>query len=165
MKESRKDNSKTWTKDPGLATRYAPIHDMVNEIFARIEPDGYAQLVEELRAEWNPVGVEVQIVEFMAEIACRIRGCLYLDTEIMRKGMEACAGPDVTPDVAQGLAYIRDCEGPKLLDKLSRYQSRLSKEFSRCIRILQLGAKNRKYAETRIDATLAKTKPCTSVIQ
>jgi hypothetical protein len=165
MKKSEKDIPTNWTNDQNIAARYAPIHDMVTEILAKTEPDGYAQLVEELRAEWNPVGAEVQIVELMADLACRLRGCLYLDTEILRQGMEACAAPDVTPDMAQGLAFIRDCEGPKLLDKLSRYHSRLSSEFSRCTRILRLHAKNRKYAEARVAATLAKSKPCTSVIQ
>jgi hypothetical protein len=87
----------------------------------------------------------------MADAAIRQRGCAYLDTEILRQGMEACAGPGVTPDMALGRAYIRDFEGPNLLDKLSLYQSRLSKEFTRCLRLLQAAAKNRK--------------PCTSVIQ
>jgi hypothetical protein len=148
-----------------MAARYAPIHDMVTEVLARIEPDSYAQALEELRAEWNPVGAEVRIVEAMADFACRLRGCLYLDTEILREGMEACAAPGVTPDMAHGLAFIRDCEGPKLLDKLSRYRTRLSSEFTRCVRALELHAKNRKFAEARMAAALAKSKPCTSVIQ
>jgi len=67
--------------------------------------------------------------------------------------------------VALGQAYRNDFRGPNLLDKLSRYQSRLSREFSRCLRILRLRAKNRRYAEARMAAQLLRHKPCTSVIQ
>jgi len=165
MKKLQQELPINWTNDRSIAARYAPIHDMVTDVLLRTEPDRYAALVEELRAEWNPVGPEVRIIEIMADLACRVRGCLYLDTEILKQGMEACAGPGVTPDMALGQAYLRDFEGPKLLDKLCRYHGRLSREFSRCVRILQLGAKNRKYAEDRMNATLARHKPCTSVIQ
>jgi hypothetical protein len=153
------------TNDKSIAARYAQIHGMVTELLAKIEPDGYAKLLEELRAEWKPVGGEVQIVELMADVSCRIRGCFYLETEILKGNIKVCATPQDTPETALGRAYVRDFEGPNLLDKLSRYQSRLSSEFSRCIRILQLRAKNRRYAEARIAATLAKRKPCTSVVQ
>ena len=165
MKKPQQDIPMNWTNDRSIAARYAPIHDMVTEVLTRTEPDGYAHLVEELRAEWKPAGAEVLIVEIMADLSWRIRGCLYLETEILKRGMEACAGPDVTPDVALGQAYRNDFRGPNLLDKLSRYQSRLSREFSRCLRILRLRAKNRRYAEARMAAQLLRHKPCTSVIQ
>lgn len=165
MKETQKDVPLNWTTDPDMAARYAPVHDMVTEILARIDPGGYAEMLEGFRDDWKPEGADVRIVELMADAASRLRGCGYLEAEIMNKDMEACAGPGVTPDIAQGLAFIRDFKGPKLLDKLSRYRGRLTSEFSRCTRILRLHAKNRKYAEARIAATLAKSKPCTSVIQ
>jgi hypothetical protein len=165
MKNSQKDTALRLTNDKSIAARYAPIHDMVTALLAKTDPDGYTKLVEELRADWKPVDAEVQIVELMADISCRIRGCLYLETEILKGNIRVCAEPQDTPDMALGRAYIRDFEGPNLLDKLSRYQSKLSSEFSRCIRILQLRAKSRKCAEARIAATLAKHKPCTSVIQ
>jgi len=167
MKDAQKNSFGPWTNDPGMAVKYAPIHGMVTELLVKIEPDGYAEMLEGLRDEWKPVGVEDRVIEMMADLSWRIRGCFYLDTEILKQGMEAC-GPDVASDVALGRAFVRDFEGPNLLDKLSRYQSRLSKEFSRCLRLLRLSTKNRKYAEARTAATrdkLAKSKPCTSVIQ
>jgi hypothetical protein len=165
MKKSQNDSPKTWANDPSLAARYAPIHGMVTELLAKTDPGGYAEMLAALRDEWRPVGAEVRIVELMAEAACRLRGCAYLEAQILNQGMEACAAPNETPGMALGRAYIRDFEGPDLIDKLSRYRSRLSTGFTRCSRILRLAAKSRRFAEARIAATLAKCKPCTSVIQ
>jgi len=148
-----------------IAARYAPVHVMVTELLARIEPDGYATLLKELRAEWKPSGSEAGIVERMADLSCRMRGCFYLETEILKRDMEALAAPGDTPDMALGRAYIRDLEGPNLLDKLTRYQSRLQTEFSRCVHIMQRRATSRRRAEQMAAATLAKRKPCTSVVQ
>ena len=130
-----------WTIDGTMTARYAPIHHMVTDVLVRTEPGLYASLLQELRAEWHPAGAEVRLVEMMAGLACCLRGCLYLETELLNQGMQACAAPDVPSEVALGRAYARDSEGPKLLEKLSRYHRRLSREFSRCVRILQLGAK------------------------
>jgi len=165
MRSSRKDIANNWADDKRIAARYAPIHGMVTELLARPGVDEYAALVEELRAEWKPAGWEIRVVELMAELACRIRGCQCLETEILSRSIELCATPQEPPDMALGRAFIRDFEGPRLLDKLSRYTSRLSKEFSRCLRILELRAKSRTAAEANMAATLAKSKPCTSVIQ
>jgi hypothetical protein len=154
-----------WIKDKKTTARYGPIHDMVTDVLARHEPEMYANLVEELRAEWNPVGAEVRLVEVMAELSCRLRGCLYLDTELLTQGMEASAAPDVPSDMALARACQRDFEGPKLLEKLSRYESRLSGDLSSCARLLRLSAKSRKDAEHRMAEALLRHKPCTSVIQ
>ena len=50
MSDSRKDDFKTWSNDPGMAARYAPIHGMVTEVLARTDPDGYTRMLEDLRA-------------------------------------------------------------------------------------------------------------------
>jgi hypothetical protein len=166
VKNSREDiHTHNWTNDKSMAARYAPIHDMVTELLAKIDPDGCTQMLENFRSQYQPAGVEERVVELMADLVWRTRGCFYLETEILKRGMQACATPNDTPGQELGRAYLRDIKGPNLLSKLSRYQSRLSREFSRCIRIMELGAKNRKYKEARIAATLAKSKPCTSVVQ
>ena len=166
MKKYQKDiQMHNWTNDKSIAARYAPIHGMVTELLAKTDPDGYAKMLEGLRAQYQPVGVEVHVVEFMADLSWRIRGCFALETEILNQGIEACATAKDTPGQALARAYMRDSKGPNLLTKLSRYESRLSSESSRCVRIMELRAKNRRYAEARIAATLAKRKPCTSVIQ
>jgi len=164
MQNSGKDNFQTCTNDRSIAARYAPIHSMLTELLAKTDPDGYALMLQDFRDQYKPEGGEAHLVEFMADLAWRIQGCFYLENEILTQGMEAC-GPKDDPGLALARAFMRESKGGGLLSKLSRYQSRLSSEFTRCIRILELRAKNRKYAEARMAATLAKRKPCTSVIQ
>jgi len=148
--------------------RFASFHQRVGELVAQIEPDGYNILLEDLRKTFRPQGVEVRLVELMAELSCRLRGCLYLENEILTQGMAACATPDDLPGDALARAFIQDFTGPGLIEKLSRYESRLSTEFSRCLRGMQERMARRKRTESTEStaaAALAKRQPCTSVIQ
>jgi len=167
MSDSPKEEFSTWSNDPGMAARYAPIHDMVTEVLARTDPDGYTQRLEGLRAEHNPQTIgEAHVLALMADLSWRIRGCFYLENEILRRGMEAY--PHDEPDAAMTRVFLRESKGGGLLSKLATYETRLAKEQSRCIRVMSLQAKNRKYAAARMAAELArleKAKPCTSVIQ
>jgi|HubBroStandDraft_1064217.scaffolds.fasta_scaffold01856_10 hypothetical protein len=164
MNDFRKDNFSTWTNDPGMAARYAPVHGMVTELLNRTEPDGYTNMLEDLRAHHKPQTIgEAHVLALLADTAWRIRGCFYLENEILRRGIEAY--PKDAPGQAMARVFLRENKGGGLLSKLSRYESRLSREQSRCLRLMELQAKNRKYAEARIAATLARRKPCTSVIQ
>jgi hypothetical protein len=143
MKDFLKVDFSTWTTDPGMAARYAPIHDMVTELLNRTDPGGYTNMLEHLLAEHKPESMgEAHVIALMADLSWRIRGCLYLEDEMLKSK-----------------------SGAALLSKLSRYQRRLAREQSRSIRVLGLFAKNRKYAEARMAATLLRRKPCTSVIQ
>ena len=166
MKDFEKVNFNTWTNDPDMAARYAPIHGMVTELLARTDPDGYTRMLEGLRAEHKPQSIgEAHVLALMADVTWRIRGCFYLETEILNRAMEASGAP---PDQAFARAFMRESGRGGLLPKLSRYESRLSREQSRCIRIMGLQAKSRKFAEARNAeslARLAKRKSCTSVIQ
>ena len=148
-----------------IATRYPPIHDRVVEALERIEPGRYGALLKQLRAEWKPVGHEIHIIELMADLNCRLRGCAYLEAEVLREGMEACAGPGVTRGMALGRAFIRDVDGPNLLDRISQYENRLSRELSGCIRMLTESRRRRELARARKEEKLLRTTPCTSVIQ
>jgi hypothetical protein len=143
MKDFLKVDFSTWTTDPGMAARYAPIHDMVTELLNRTDPGGYTNMLEHLLAEHKPESMgEAHVIALMADLSWRIRGCLYLEDEMLKSK-----------------------SGAALLSKLSRYQRRLAREQSRSIRVLGLFAKNRKYVEARMAATLLRRKPCTSVIQ
>lgn len=154
-----------WTNDPATAKRYAPIHDMVTAVLAKVEPDGYAKLRAGFRDEWKPEGAAIHIVDLMADAAFRLDGCAYLEAEILNGNLERCKRPDETAQEALGRAFVLDCEGPNLLEKLSRYEKMLSRAFAQCSRTLHLRAKNRRMAEARMAQNLARLKPCTSVIQ
>jgi hypothetical protein len=164
MKKSEKDVQTCLDNDTIIAACHGSIQDMVTALLARTDPDGYATMLAELRAEWKPVSWDAQIVELMAGLACRIRGCDYLEAEILNRNIEGFSA-QYAQETALARAFIRDFEGPNLLNKLSRYQSRLQTEFARCIRILTRHAASRRHAEEMAAATLAKRKPCTSVIQ
>ena len=165
MSDSRKDNLTTWTNDPGMAARYAPIHGMVTEVLARVDPDGYSLRLASFIVEQKPQSMaEKHLLALLADLSWRIEGCFYLETEILRRGMEA-GGPKDDPGLAMARVFMRETGGGGLLTKLAKYQSRLQTEESRCFRTVQLQAKNRKQKEARIAETLARYKPCTSVIQ
>ncbi len=165
MSNSRQDNFATWTKDSGMAARYAPIHGMVTDVLGRVDPDGYAESLEILTAEHKPqTAAEKHVLALLADLAWRIMGCFYLETEILRRGM-AAGGPKDDPGLAMARVFMRETQGGGLLSKLAKYKSRLETEESRCLRTMQLQAKNRRLKEARVAATLARYKPCTSVIQ
>ncbi len=126
MKDSQKENFKTWTNDACMAARYAPIHDMVTELLARIDPDGYTNMLEDLRAQHKPQSAgETQVLACMADLSWRIHGCYYLETEILKQGMEASGSPNDAPDQALARVFIRETRAGGLLSKLNRYESRL----------------------------------------
>lgn len=165
MKKPRNDIGLDWTNDRSIAGRHARIHYMVGELLAEIEPDHYTELLESLRAEFQPVGPEARLVEIMADATCRIRGCFYLETKILNENIKACTAAGETPDMAVGRAYIRDFQGAQMLDKIARYESSLSKLFSRCLRALSDRLASRRRSDAIAADALAKRKPCTSVVQ
>ena len=165
MKKASKGAQNRLANRQQIAARHLTIDRMVTEILDRTEPGWYAALLKDFRKEWKPVGCEVQIVELMADLSCRLRGCWYLETEILKRGMAACATSEGAPGDALARAFMHDCEGPRLLNKLSRYESRLSIEFERCARLIDRYRTARKRAEASAVAALMKRKPCTSVVQ
>lgn len=121
-------------------------------------------MLQAFSADWKPTGADVQIVELMADIACRMRGCNYLEAEILNRQMAACETPEDQPGDALGRAYLRDMQGPNLLDKLSLYYSHISKDFTRCVRLLERRSSSR-HTQQMSTATLAGLKNCTPVVQ
>jgi len=132
----------------GAAASFANMHQMLSELLAKIDPNGFVEIREALRAQYRPEGVEGHVVELLADLSWRLRGCFALETAILSRGDEA----DITATVSN-------------LSRLSKYESRLSRDFSRYSRMMQLREKNRKKKEARWAASLARRKPCTSVIQ
>ncbi len=167
MRKSLKSTSAAvdFSIDRTIAARYAPVPAMIDELLSRIEPDGYAVMVREFSEEYQPVGDEVRLVEHVAHIAIHMRGCFYLETDILRRGMESGGPPNETPGDAQFRAWVADMEGPKLIDKASRYNARLQKEFIRSTRLLRQRTDNRMRTNDAAAATLLNSKTCTSVIQ
>lgn len=166
MTKPRKDLETQSAGGKKTSRRSVAIEEMVAEIVARVEPNGYAEVLKALSAELQPVGNEIHLVKVMARFAVSIRGCAYLHTEILRKNMEACSAERGIPqEQTLGAAFVKDFDGPNLLAKLLRYENSLSVQFRHANRTMTRRAEIRRIEEARRSAQLAKQKPCTSVIQ
>ena len=153
-KDSRHNQLKALSRDRTMAQRHARVHDMVTEVLFRVDRYGYRHVLESLRAQYSPEGTgETQVIALAAELAWRIRGCTYLETEILNGGRA---------ETSWGLP---ETGKDSLIAKLYSYEIHLSREFSRYVRIIEMSARNRAAARSRMAASLEKLKPCTSVIQ
>ena len=158
MKEPRKGARK-----PNGRTQ---IRSMVAGLLAKIDPHGYAEQLEELRAQFRPAGDEEELlVKHLAATAWRLHGCDALHTEILRQGMEACAAEGCGLDDLLARAFLRDCEGPNLLCKLMSYENRLQNEFHYCLQALERRRTDHERAAKAARTALARLKPCTPVVQ
>lgn len=154
------------TMQKGGPGPYTLIAGMVKDLLAKIDPKGYDELLAGLREEFQPSGAGEQgLVEYLADLSWRLRGCSAMEAEILRKGMRTCPGGEYAPD-AMLHAYRQDFAGPDLLSKLSNYETRLQSEFHRTLNALnRSGAGRRRQAAIAAAAKLAKLRPCTSVLQ
>jgi hypothetical protein len=165
LKKSEKLPHPRPAQDKSIAGRHAPMHRMVEELLTSIDPDGYREILAELRAEYQPSGHEVALVECLADVSWRIGACHAMETEILREGMRTCPGGENAPGAA-AYAYMHDFQGPDLLGKLANYAERLQVEFRRCVHALERGEAGRRRASNAAAAlTLEKLEPCTSVVQ
>ena len=151
MKNPQKDDFRTWTNDAGMAARYAPIHDMVTELLARIDPDGYTNMLEDLRAQQKPESTgETHVIAIHGRPFWRIHGCFYLENEILKSGHGGFRLPERRPRPgvwrasscarAKAAGYSRNCT-----DMRAGYRESY-RAASACWNCF---AKNRKYAEAR----------------
>ena len=141
------------------------IEDMLLKLLARIDPHGYSAIAADLRTYYQPADShEEALIQRLAAVKWRLQGCLPLETEILRQGMEAYSHEcDATAAMAR--AFFADAKGPNLLGKLDSYQSKLSRSLSLHHQELSRLGNLRKSAKAAADAKLAKIRPCTSVIQ
>jgi hypothetical protein len=123
------------------------IAGMVKELLAKIDPKGYDRLLAGFLEEYQPSGaVEQGLVEDLAYVSWRLRGCSAMEAEIRRKGMQI--------------------NGPDLLSELSIFETRLQNDLRRTLKALSwTGGGRRREAAIAAAARLAKLRPCTSVIQ
>jgi len=138
---------------------------MVADLLGRIDPDGYGELLNDFRAEYQPSGsYEEALVARLADASWRWRGCAAMEAEILKEGMRKDPGGDHSPD-ALAHAFMRDVEGPNLISKLSSYEEKVQKEFHQCMEeLLRCGAAHRR-AKNGSLSRLASLPPATSVIQ
>lgn len=133
-------------RSPSL--RYVAQHQKVSELLAKVDPGGFAEMQADLVAQYHPEGIEIQMVDVMAHLSWRIRGCLAVEAEILRRGAKA----DITSKIGD-------------LAQLAAYEESLWKQFDQHTHMLDRRVKDRGVKEARMAAVLAQSKPCTNVIQ
>jgi len=136
--------------------RDAGFNEMVeakmSTLFAPIDPDVYADALQALTEEYQPVGAEVQLVERLAHLSCRIRICFYLQSELLNAGIKATrAGGD------------RQAMRP--FHKVSAYHSRLFRQFEECLRRLKRLVDDRRRRDALAAEAFSQYKLATSVVQ
>jgi len=149
-------------------SRSARLQRLVEQLGPGEDPAELISLVDDLIGELEPAGyVEQAMVERMALLSLRIRTCVYLQSDVMRRGMQAAAVPGDTHEMAEGRAFLFDLQGARELEKLSRYQSRLERERSQGFkRLRQLQEiRKRRRPKSAAEAHLELLEPCTSVVQ
>lgn len=149
-----------------LRAAHASARNKLEEMLAKIDRAEYRQLLDEMRALYQPASpLEENAVKRMAMVTCQLHACLPIETRIWHEGMEACKVEGDSPNQAMVRAFLRDIEGPDLLAKLSRYESRLQSSFTECLRLLERRGAIRRRDAQAANARLAKLAPCTSVVQ
>ncbi len=132
-----------WTNHGHIPARYAPIRDMVTRRLARIDPTGYTELLQDLRARYKPQGAECNVIECMADFLWLQRGCFALENEILNRGK----------------VRLHENLGGGLLLEVATFEDWLSRAYDRYQRTLELRAKNRKSKEARMADSLKKPLP------
>jgi len=147
------------------SSRYAQIEARVLELLGKIDPNGYSEIAKDLRARLRPKGSdEAVLVDHMAAISWRIRGCWALETEILKEGVAALAAEN-NPTTALARAFVHDLQGPNLLTKLSSYETMLDRVLEHNRQAMDRLVALRQRQTNRASQKLAKLPPITPVIQ
>src|SRR5215472_3230538 len=109
--------------------RPSQMHQMIFDLLARIDPDGYRQLLAAYRAEFQPSGPqEEKLVARLAEAAWLLRACPAMEAEILKKNM-AQLRPGSGQKATVADAFLRDAKGPRQLSQLRAYENHVEKEY------------------------------------
>jgi hypothetical protein len=126
------------------SSRNSTVHGLTGKspILPGEDPADLLHLAESYRANLHPEGdVEEDLVERMALAQYRLRRIArievgYFDLRLRFKSLPEEYNQDGLGDLLSW-AYHVDCNEGQVLDKLSRYESRIQREYSRCLKDLQ----------------------------
>jgi len=152
-------------KRPPANPANSPIPGMIADLLARIDPDGYREILAGFRHDYQPEDEhEERILARYADAAWRLRACAALEAEILREGAKSYPG-DPNSQEAYLHAFLEGFEGPGLLSKLATYEDRLQNEFHTLTRLVTRAFSPRRRATKIRRPELSKLKPCTNVVQ
>jgi len=144
------------------SSRNSTIHGLTGKspILPGEDPADLLALADQYRTGLHPDGqVEEDLVERMAIATYRLRRILRIEAGYFDYRVRACPVPElhnrngVTDPLAW--AFQLDCTQRNVLDRLNRYESRIQREYSRCLADLQ---KLQKMRQKEIVETNSKSK-------
>jgi len=154
-KNSRKSTGPRSAEGKARSSRNSTVHGLTGKspILPGEDPADLRDLAESYRAELHPKGqAEEDLVERMAVATYRLRRIArievgYFDLRLRYQSIPEQFNQDGGADP---LAYHVDCCEKLVLDKLSRYESRIQREYSRCLKDLQTlqAARKKEIVET-----------------
>jgi hypothetical protein len=170
-KNSQKSTGPRSATGKARSSRNSTIHGLTGKspILPGEDPADLLDMAESYRAELHPQGqVEEDLVERMAIAQYRLRRIArievgYFDLRLRFKSLPKEYNRDNLGDLLSW-AYHVDCNEGQVLDKLSRYESRIQREYSRCLKDLQTlqAARKKEIIETNPKSKVTPVHPVRS---
>ena len=141
---SKKSSGPRTAEGKARSSRNSTVHGLTGKspILPGEDPADLLDLAERYHADLKPDGaVEEDLVERMAVATYRLRRIArievgYFDLRLRYHPMPEQLNKDGRTDPL-AFAYHFDCSEEQVFDRLSRYESRIQRDYSRCLKDLQ----------------------------
>ena len=141
---AKKSSGPRTAEGKARSSRNSTVHGLTGKspILPGEDPADLLDLAESYRADLHPGGqVEEDLVERMAIATYRLRRIArievgYFDLRLRYNPMPEQLNQDGRADPL-AFAYHFDCSEEQVFDRLSRYESRIQRDYSRCLKDLQ----------------------------
>jgi len=170
-KNSQKSSGPRSSEGKARSSRNSTVHGLTGKspILPGEDPADLLELAENYRADLHPHGqTEEDLVERMAVAQYRLRRIArievgYFDLRLRFKTLPEEYNTDGLGDLL-AWAYHVDCNEGKVLDHLSRYESRIQRDYSRCLKDLQAlqAARKKEIVQTNPKSKVNPPKPTSS---
>ena len=167
-KNSQKSSGPRSAEGKARSRRNSTVHGLTGKspILPGEDPADLLDLAESYRTELHPEGqVEEDLVERMAIATYRLHRIArievgYFDLRLRYNPLPEHLNQDGRADPL-AFAYHFDCSDHQVLDRLSRYESRIQREYSRCLQDLQKlqAARKKEIVETNPKSKVTPVHP------
>jgi hypothetical protein len=171
-KNAEKSTGPRTAEGKARSSRNSAIHGLTGKspILPGEDPADLRDLAESYRADLHPAGqVEEDLVERMAVATYRLRRIARIDAGYFDLRLRFQAVPEQfnQDGAADPLAWAfhNDSNGGQVFDRLSRYETRIQREYSRCLKDLQTlqAARKKSIVKTNPEPKVTPVQPTPSV--
>jgi hypothetical protein len=170
-RNSQKSSGPRTAEGKARSSRNSTVHGLTGKspILPGEDPADLLDLAEGYRADLHPDGyVEEDLVERMAIATYRLRRIArievgYFDLRLRYNPMPEQLNQDGRADPL-AFAYHFDCSEEQVFDRLSRYESRIQRDYSRCLKDLQTlqAARKKEIIQTNLKSKVTPVHPTAS---